>query len=240
MKTLWNAVSFMAVVHLLAMAMFAGWLWRSQRFSADRAQQVKDIFALTIPQQEASEADAAAAAEAEALEAAQHARQIDPPLSTDETLAYISRLRAEEQQSKRRLALDVQALEEELSRRARTLDLRESRLDDRDKAWQEANAAELARKTDEQFQKTVKLYSSVPPKQAKQYLIKLVEDGKIGQAVAYIDAMNGRAASKIIRELKIAEEVALATELLEQLRTFGLPPEGSEESGNDDALASAE
>lgn len=240
MKTLWHAMSFMAVVNLLAMAMFAGWLWRSGRLSPDRVEQVKEIFALTVAEQEAEEVRAAAEAEAEGREAAQRARQIDPPLSTEETLAYISRLRAEEQQSRRRLALDVQALEEDLNRRAQTLDLRENRLDARDRAWQDANASELARRTDEQFQKTVKLYSSVPPKQAKQYLVKLVEEGKIEQAVAYIDAMNERAASKIIRELKIAEEVALATELLEELRTFGLPPEASEESGNDDALASAE
>ncbi|UCD76368.1 MAG: hypothetical protein JSV91_05470 [Phycisphaerales bacterium] len=240
MKSLWNAVSFMAVVNLLVMAMLAGWLWQSQRLSTGRFQQVKDVFALTIPEQEEAEAKAAAAAEAEALEAAEQARRIDPPLSTDETLTYVSRLRAEEQQVKRRLASERQALEEELIRRARMLDMREARLNERDSAWRKANAAQLERRTDVQFQKAVNLYSSMPPRQAKQMLIELVNQGEVEQAVGYIDAMNERAAAKVIKELKVADEIVLATELLEKLRTFGLPPEDPEDSRDDDAVASAE
>ena len=36
MKTLWNIVSFMAVVHLLALLMFVGWLWRTERLDRGR------------------------------------------------------------------------------------------------------------------------------------------------------------------------------------------------------------
>jgi len=36
MRTVWNIISFLAVVHLLAVALFIGWLWQSQRLSAER------------------------------------------------------------------------------------------------------------------------------------------------------------------------------------------------------------
>ena len=52
MKTLWNVLAFMAVVNLLAMAGFVGWLWQSQRLSVDRLEQVRELLKLTIPEQE--------------------------------------------------------------------------------------------------------------------------------------------------------------------------------------------
>lgn len=240
MKALWSAVSFMAVVHLLAMGLFVGWLWQSERLDVDRVREIRDMLKLTIAEQEEADAEAQAAADAEAAAAADEARRQDPPASTAETLAYVSRIRAEEQQAKRRLGDDKRALEAELNRRARLLDLREQELDARDLAWREANAEELKRRTDEQFLKTVKLYSTVPAKQAKQMLVALVADGQTDQAVAYVNAMNSRIAAKVISELKAADEVVLATELLEELRTFGLPPEATEESSDDNALADAD
>ena len=63
----------------------------------------------------------------------------------------------------------------------------------------------------------------------------MVADGQLQQAVAYLDAMKPRAASKILKEFKSPSEIVLATELLEKLRTFGLGTVEPKEPGNDDA-----
>lgn len=79
----------------------------------------------------------------------------------------------------------------------------------------------------------------MPPKLAKQMIQQLVHDQKIEQAVAYLDAMDGRAAKKILSEFKTAEEIDLATELLERLRTLGTPSEGTTEPRHAAAPAAA-
>jgi hypothetical protein len=70
----------------------------------------------------------------------------------------------------------------------------------------------------------VRQYEQVPPKQGKRMIMELVVMGQVEQAVAYLDAMNVRAAGKILKEFKTDEEIKLATELLEKLRTFGSKP----------------
>ena len=63
--------------------------------------------------------------------------------------------------------------------------------------------------------------SNFRPKQGKRMLVELVNLNQMDQAVAYLHAMNARAASKILKEFKTDPEIALATKLLERLRTFG-------------------
>ena len=62
MKSLWSTVSFLSVVHLLALLMFIGWLAQSDRLSMDRLHQLRDMFEPTVT-------DAESAAEAAADEA---------------------------------------------------------------------------------------------------------------------------------------------------------------------------
>ena len=56
MKTLWNIVSFLAVVHLLAVVMFVGWLWKSGRLDEARVGELREMLAMTIPEVEAAAA----------------------------------------------------------------------------------------------------------------------------------------------------------------------------------------
>lgn len=72
MRTIWNAVAFVAVVNLLALVFAGGWMWQTGRIDRTRLEAVRAIFALPIDEEEAvraaeakAEADAAAAAEVE-------------------------------------------------------------------------------------------------------------------------------------------------------------------------------
>ncbi len=240
MKTLWNIISFMAVVHLLALLIFIGWLWQSQRLNRDRIQQVREMLAVTIPEAAAiveTEAQAQATVQAEQLEEANKHRW---GFSSAEIINSYASIQAQELQAVRRVKSEVEALQFQLDQQTRAINARQSRLDARDEAWKEANAAEVARKSDEQFQKTVKLYESAKPKLAKARLLNLYEGGDLEQVVAYLNAMNPRASKKILDEFKSDQENAMAAKLLEALRTFGLPPENPEGSTYDTTVASAD
>jgi flagellar motility protein MotE (MotC chaperone) len=240
MKALWNAVSFVAVINLLTLALFAGWLWRTDRLSADRVNAVRDMFSLTV----AEAADADALAQKEQAENAAAAREFalsdNPPLPSSAQVRQANLTSEQQTQTIRRLHDETDQLLAQLNRRKDDLNRREAELKARMDAWSEAIAADLDRKSDEQFAKTVKQYESAKPKQAKERMLLLIAENGPDQAVAYLDAMNARAATKILAEFKTADEVKLATELLEELRIFGLGAEVPEEPRNDDARADAQ
>ena len=56
MRTLWNAISFLAVVNMLALVLVIGWLGYSDRLDRSRIEAVRDLFMPTITSmEEASE-----------------------------------------------------------------------------------------------------------------------------------------------------------------------------------------
>ena len=81
---------------------------------------------------------------------------------------------------------------------------------------------------------------SQQPKQAKTMIVELVGTGKMDQAVAYINAMDDRKRGKLLGAFKSPAEQKLATELLEQLRTFGRPADGSDDAGNADTAPNSQ
>lgn len=76
MRTLWNAIAFVAVVNLLALIFAGGWMWRSGRLDRARIEAARDIFRVPIAEEAAAD-DAAAQATVE--EAA--ARELEVPWS---------------------------------------------------------------------------------------------------------------------------------------------------------------
>ena len=54
MRVLWNMLSFLAVVNLLALAMVAGWLWKTDRLDRDRLERLRALFAQTITNEQAA------------------------------------------------------------------------------------------------------------------------------------------------------------------------------------------
>ena len=240
MKKLWNAVSVLAVANLLALLLFAGWLWLSGRVDADRISQIRALLAMTIEEAAEVEAELAALAEQEADAADARARRENPPLSSAAQVRQAKLIGDNTGQAVRRLQDETDQLLAQLNRREAQLTQREQEFEAGRARWLAGIEEERRRRADEQLRKTVKQYESAPPAIARQWILELVNDGRKDQVVAYLDAMNARAASKILREFKTEEESALATELLEKLRTFGTAAEAIEDSSDDDGLASAD
>lgn len=232
MKTMWTIVSFLAVVNLLALLLFVGWLSMSGRLNAHRVEEIRWMLAMTVAEAEAQaeEAERDAAAERKAME--EEIRRLSPPVSSEVRIEQISRMEEMERRAHRRLDDERRLRLADIERAADNLESRKAEFEASRHAWNEQIRAEIERRRDEQFAKTVIQYESVPPRQAKNMMLELIRDGEMDQAVAYLDAMNARNAAQIIQEFKADEELRLATELLERLRSFGVPAEVAQETSN--------
>jgi hypothetical protein len=202
MQKLWNLISIVAIVNLLAVLGFGGWLFMSGRLDGERFKQ---LMAAPVPPAEAPP------------EA--------PPAEPEGDLTPTSvRIESGERQL-RTEAMSLRRLNEEKEQLDRVLDARERKLTEelaafqaeRD-AWESSMEGTKATKTDEQFRKAVKLLENVPAKQAKEWILELVRSGEPDQAVAYLDAMSSFKATGLLKAFKGEEEQKVATDLLERLR----------------------
>ena len=234
MKTVWNILSFLAVVHLLALAMFVAWLWHSDRLDGDRVQQVREMFSMTIPNARIAVKQAQVRTEAELEQRRDQAFGEDPPFSSAATIKIGSQVTRHTDQEIRRLEDSKKRQLAQLAEAQRVSEEREAESKARVEAWEKAVAADKKRQEDEQFAKAVKLLESQQPKQGKMIIVELVGTGKMDQAVAYINAMDDRKRGKLLGAFKTPVEQKLATELLEQLRTFGQPADGPDDASNAD------
>ncbi len=240
MRTAWNVVSFLAVVHLLAIAMFIGWLWHTDRLDSARLRDAQAMFAMTVPQAQAAAELAAQEVEGQRQQQEQQFRRDHPDLSSRARLQLIAETQQETDRSMRRLDDVKTQLVQQLALATQQADELQAQVEAERRSWLQSIEAERKRRADTQFTKAVKLLESLPPKQAKTKIVELVDSGKISQAVAYLNEMNQRAAGKLLAQFKTDEENRLATELLERLRTFGLDADVSEGSRDADTIASAE
>lgn len=240
MRTLWNVVSFLAVVHLLALALFVGWLWRSDRLSMDRVEQIRSMLSTTLSEEASQQRQAEREAEQQQQEQAEAERREHPPLPAAQQVSAVNLMREQQQRAVDRLEDEKQLLLAQLERIRDQHEATKREFEQQKQQWYDSIDEERQRKADEQFQQTLKLYEQIPSRQARDMLLALVDDGDMNQAVAYIDAMNSRAAAKIIREFKTAPQVELAKELLEELRTFGVLDADSQDESDERTIASAE
>ncbi|GEM_PF-2338349 len=234
MKSLWNLISFMAVVNLLALLMFGGWLWRTERLDVNRIHQMRDMLAMTISE-EAAAHEEQSQLDAAVKEAEQEAAwREDPPLPSAIRVDQEGRSGRQDQDAMNRLKSEKASLLKQIDRARDQLAKDQSAFEMEKAAWERVTEDERKRKNDRQFAKTIKNYELLPPEQAKQMLKRLVQDGKMHQVMAYLDAMNQRAVTNILETMSgDPTEEQLATELLENLRTFGTVAEGAEISRND-------
>lgn len=235
MKSLWTTISFLAVVHLLALAMFAGWLWKTGRLDGERIRELRTMFSMTVAEAQAARAEAALEAESQHQADEEAAMRRRPPVSSAERIVLVSQSEQRARQSMRRMEDEQRLLMDQLAREREQLEVDRARHQEQVARWAQSTEAERRRQADEQFAKAVKLLESQPPKLAKRAIVELINGGKTEEAVAYLDAMNERKAGKVLAEFKTDQDAKLATELLERLRTFGVGADVASESGNDTA-----
>src|SRR5690242_837110 len=111
MKKAWTALSVLSLANLLAMAVFAGWLVKTDRLDMDRLRRARLVLIKTVTQ-EKSEEEAATAKAADDEKAAQAAKiAARPPLTAAERLsARVEATELDNQRAERlkREVLDMQ------------------------------------------------------------------------------------------------------------------------------------
>jgi len=239
MRFLWNVFSFLAVVHLLALAGFAGWLWQSGRLNSDRITAIRQMLSPTIEQVESEASEAKEKQKAEAAADLAEQRLTTAPMTSARQISMLSGVREFAMQTEQQLEQERGLFEQQLAISAKSLEDREAAFEARKKQWEEGIEAERRRRNDEQFAKTVVLLELMKPAQAKDTLVRLMQEGSVEQAVAYLNAMSERSAARVLGEMKDPAEAPLATVLLERLRRFGLEGEPDEVLSDVDTVASA-
>jgi len=227
MRFLWNLISSLTIVNLLALIMVGIWLWHSKRLDRDRVHAVRELLSITIPQEQQAADKAKAEEQAKKAAEAEADLAAHPLLGSADKIAEVSHEQQQESVISHRLEDENRLLSMRLRTEQQELQQRETSFAAQQQQWERSIADEKKRKEDAQFAKAVKLVESLPAKQAKQKLQELVAGGKTDQAVAYLNAMNPRAAAKILREFKTDTENKLATELLEKYRMLGKPADGA-------------
>lgn len=212
MKKLFNVIILTLAMNFLLAAGATGWLFRSGHLDKVKLAEVKKIlFPPPTP-------DAAPTTQPDAT--------TQPTRRLDELLAKESGRSAAEQVEFIQQTFDVQAAQ--LDRRERELDDLQRQVDlakkqmARDRAKLEQDQKDLAARqqqttrlaSDKGFQDSLQLYTSMQPKQVKTVFMTLSDD----VLQEYLEAMEPRTASKIIKEFKTPEEVARIQKVLEKMR----------------------
>ena len=222
MKKLWNVFVLTLAVNFLAVAAGVAYLYRAGRLDRTRFQAIRLIlYPPPAPPVPAATRPAAPA-------------RVEPVLQLGELLAQKSGLSAAEQLEFIQQTFDARMAE--MDRRQReladlqrqvdmanttlakdrvALDAERKQLSDREQL-----AATLA--ADKGFQDSLKLYQSMPARQVKQ-LFMTIDDETVRR---YLQAMEPRGATKIVREFKAPDEVQRIQRVLEKMRAPATRPAG--------------
>jgi flagellar motility protein MotE (MotC chaperone) len=214
-----NVIAMALALNFLALAGGVGWLFKSGKIDKGKAHAIKDIvFPPPVPEAPATQPSGPTAA-------------TQPFLKLDELLAKHSGRRAGEQADVIQTTIDAQAAQ--LDRRKRELDDLQSQVASEQEQLarkNEAVEAERRRLAEEQkliqdsagdkgFDDSLKLYSSLQGKQVKQIFMGLPDD----IVVRYLQAMQPRVATKVIKEFKTVDEMQKINRLLERMRQGQIP-----------------
>jgi flagellar motility protein MotE (MotC chaperone) len=213
MKKLWNVFVLTLAVNFLAVAVGVGYLYNDGRLDRKRIDAIKAVLYPPPATQPA------------ASQPADEGRP-EPVLKLGELLEQKSGLTVSEQLSFLQQTFDARMAEldrrqRELADLQRQVDMANSTLA-RDRAALEDEKRQLAEREqlaarlagDKGFQDSLKLYQSMPAKQAKQAFMTMDDE----TVKRYLQAMEPRGAAKIVREFKTPDELQRIQRVIDQMR----------------------
>jgi chromosome segregation ATPase len=224
MKTLWQAISVIAVLHVLLALGLLVFLVGTDRLNRERVSAVKDTFETTIAAEQQAEQEAAKLEQ----EAKEQAERLARLTGADQTVVTTAE-RLEEDQRRTEYALQrLERTREEIEDLKRNLTLlqqsareQQQEVAEKQQAFERMVKEWREQRNGEGFGQAVELYEQLPPKQTKSMFIELLEEGGMDEVVRYLEAMQPRKAAGVLREFKTDEELSWAVQLTERLRTRG-------------------
>ncbi|MEM9021139.1 MAG: hypothetical protein AAGC44_11285, partial [Planctomycetota bacterium] len=213
MRALFTAVVLFVFINALALGGLFAWLAGTGRLDKARADQVIELFKPTIAEQTQLEAEVAAAEE-EARKVAEQAIRMEQvangPVTPQMRLDRIEEVSQHQRQLVERRKVEIQAIQRQLDLTRSQVDAKIDAFDQRQQAFQAAVQERLQQFEDEDFRQAVALLEGLPPRQGKELLQAYLQQGKQGQVVNYLAAMQTRLATKVLKEFKEPREVEQA------------------------------
>jgi len=223
-KTLWNVMGVLLLVHVLAGAALVGWLGMDGRLSRDRVQRAVEIFRLTLEEEQRQlEEEAALAKEME--EKIEHMAWLQQVSAGPQTM--LDRLEAAQQTDEvtgvvyDRMKREIHDFQTLFANTEALLAAERAAIEAQRAALQEELERAAALRESEDFRQAKDLYEQLKPRQAKQMFQELMAQDKVEEVVDYLAAMPVRKAAAIIGEFKDPQEIPQGTMLLERLRQRG-------------------
>lgn len=226
MKKLWNVFVLTLAVNFLAAVGGVAYLYNAGRLDRQRVGAIRDIlYPPAAPKPAASQP--ADPADTEPVLRLNELLEQKSGVSTSEQLEFIQQTfdaRMAEMDRRQREVADLQ----------RQVDMANAALA-RDRAALEAEKKALAEKqqlaerlaSDKGFQDSLKLYKAMPPKQVKQVFLSM-DDETVRR---YLQAMEPRTATKIVREFKTPEEAQRIQRVLHLMRPADPAPATAQQAG---------
>lgn len=232
MKTLWNAVSILAVAHMLALIGFIGYLAGTDRLNRDRIDEVRALFAPTIAEARlAAEEEEKARLAGELVDGAPGAtmRTVSntmeqPSHGAGDRIAKLHTVDEMLRERENRFEKDREHLKRTLEEEMASLEKGWEDLKAARQAFQEELERQRELKEDEQFQKLVDMLSGLQGKDIKAKFDALLEQDDMALVIDLLDRFDKRIAQKVLKEYKSDEENALAADLLKRLKDRGISP----------------
>jgi hypothetical protein len=221
MKLAWNIIAFVAIMNLLVVIFFGGWLTATGRVNQDRIQSVRTLFAVPTNIESKAAAKQRLADDIDALQFEEDASLSRQPMGSDAQIAAVEDLVRREKLLLRRIERENAEDRRALEMLERQLSEREQELTKRIAAFDASRKKVLEESGQESFVAVVKLMETLPSRQAKDQILLLVANGEKVQAVRCLRAMRAGPRTQIIASMKTEAEQKVASDLLESLR---IPP----------------
>jgi len=220
MRTIWTILTTVAVANMLAIGAFIGWLALDDRLDIVRLQRVREMLVERVSDEQVRVAEEQARAEAEANDPM---RRVDGllPVAAGEILL---RRGAEQEMAVQHLLRrerEVADLQATLAATLANLERRERDIAERERVFETNRARIIEREGSRQFRTAVASLEAQKPQAARDVLRSLLNTGGHDEVIAYLNAMDGRPRDRVIAEF-IKEDPALAADLLESIRVYGL------------------
>jgi hypothetical protein len=237
MKRVWNMIAFLAIVNLLAVGGFVGWLAATDRLSLDRLRTLRETWKVTVAEEKEAEAKVTAESEAAKKAGVEAVRRAGAPESSGQKIEDRRQAQDLLDQQIVRMREEARQLKEQIQSRRDELDKQSAALEAARKDFEQRQAEWKQLAQDEQFQQAVGVLEAQKPSDAMKVLQAILDGGtppaaapgadpapsvrnKKDVVIRYLASMADRSRSKNMAEFIKADE-KLAAELLEDLRRRG-------------------
>lgn len=221
MKTAWNIIAIVALLNLLVLLGFVGWMYQSGRLDRERYDAAIAMFKSTIKQQAADEEEERKKEEVLRVEQEKvaHLKRV-----ADGPVTMIDRLSADQQIDElamhklSRLQSEIVDLRRGLESQNRQLAMEREKLTADRKAYADYLAERKAMHEGEDFRRVIDTLEQLKAPQAKQMMQEMAARGQLDLVVDYLASMDIRKRAAILKEFKTPQEISAATVLIEKMR----------------------